>query len=199
MQKISHNNRFYADSHLTFLHGFLKQPHKVGSIIPSSRFLERRIINLSDIKYAQVVVELGAGTGGTTRAILDSLPKNAKLLSIEIHPDFLPLLKAIKDPRLIVYNGDALNLQSILNSLEMATPDIIISGIPFSTMSRQEGYKVLEIINNVLCTQGKFVAYQFRDRVAILARKFFGKPKVEFELLNIPPMRVYRWEKNSTL
>jgi phosphatidylethanolamine/phosphatidyl-N-methylethanolamine N-methyltransferase len=39
------------------------------------------------------------------------------------------------------------------------------------------------------------VAYQFRDRVAILGRKLFGRPEVEMELLNAPPTRVFHWRK----
>ena len=31
------------DNRLAFFQGFLKRPREVGSIIPSSRFLERRI------------------------------------------------------------------------------------------------------------------------------------------------------------
>ena len=42
---------------------------------------------------------------------------------------------------------------------------------------------------------GRFVAYQVRDRVAILGREVFGPPAVQLELRNVPPMRVYRWDK----
>ena len=55
------------DDRLAFFHGFLKKPGQVGSIIPSSRFLERRIVRAAGIQRARLVVELGPGTGGTTR------------------------------------------------------------------------------------------------------------------------------------
>jgi hypothetical protein len=34
-----------------------------------------------------------------------------------------------------------------------------------------------------------------RDRVAVLAREIFGRAEVDMELLNIPPMRVFSWQK----
>jgi hypothetical protein len=44
---------------------------------------------------------------------------------------------------------------------------------------------------------GHFVAYQVRDRVEILGSEVFGRANVQTELLNVPPMRVYRWEKRA--
>jgi hypothetical protein len=42
-----------------------------------------------------------------------------------------------------------------------------------------------------------FVAYQVRDRVDQLGREVFGRARVQREILNVPPMRVYRWEKRG--
>ena len=69
------------DDRLEFLRGFLTKPKEVGSIIPSSRFLERRIIRCADVSHAKVVVELGPGTGGTTRALLRAMAPDARLVA----------------------------------------------------------------------------------------------------------------------
>ena len=86
------------DRRILFFQSFLKRPGMVGSVIPSSRYLERRIVKEAGLASARVAVELGPGVGGTTRAILRALPADAKLLSIEINPDFVPALRAIGDP-----------------------------------------------------------------------------------------------------
>ena len=44
---------------------------------------------------------------------------------------------------------------------------------------------------------GVFVAYQVRDRVKILGSEVFGPARTDVVLLNVPPMRVYRWEKRA--
>lgn len=197
MQRALRLHREISDR-VVFMQQFLKHPHQVGSIIPSSRFLERRIIDLVDVGSVQTVVELGTGTGGTTRAILRALPPSATLLTIEINPQFCGLTGRIPDPRLIVHCGSALELQDILSSYGLPAPEAVVSGIPFSTMDRIVGVRILEAISSVLAPGGRFVAYQVSARVADLARPFLGPARVEVEFLNVPPMRLYRWEKPAT-
>ncbi|MBL8251219.1 MAG: methyltransferase type 12, partial [Candidatus Competibacter sp.] len=99
------------NENMLFLKEFIKNPGQVSSIIPSSRFLEQRIVKLAQMPSAKTVVELGAGVGGTTQAFLDAMSPDARLLSIEINPRFCALLGRIQDPRLIVHCGGAQDLQ----------------------------------------------------------------------------------------
>jgi len=185
------------DHRLAFLRGFLTRPKEVGSIIPSSRFMERRIVNTAELASARLAVELGPGTGGTTQALLRNLSPNAKLLAIEINPKFVKLLRKIDDPRLIVHEGSATEIPAILAEHDLGPPDVILSGIPFSTMEKDLGTAILESVRDSLAEGGRFVAYQFRDRVHTLGVDVFGSASVQTELLNVPPMRVYRWDLNS--
>jgi phospholipid N-methyltransferase len=180
---------------LAFFKGFLRHPELVGSVIPSSRFLEKRIVDAAVTSSTRFVVELGPGTGGTTRAILNSLPDDAILLAIEINPKFATMLKTVDDPRLVVHLGSAENIQDILKSFNGLRPDAVISGIPFSTMPPARGGRILEAVWSSLAPGGFFVAYQFRRRVAELGKKSLGKPETEMEFLNVPPVRLFRWRK----
>ena len=183
------------DHRLAFLRGFLKRPKEVGSVIPSSRFMERRIVNTADLASARLAVELGPGTGGTTRALLRNLAPDAQLLVIEINPHFADLLRThIPDPRLIVHHGSATEIPSILTAHGLDQPDVILSGIPFSTMEPSLGTDILRSVRDSLAPGGRFVAYQFRDRVHTLGVNVFGHASIQTELLNVPPMRVYRWD-----
>ena len=187
--------RLQPDHRFAFLHGFLKSPKQVGSIIPSSRFLERRVVRAAEIANASLVVELGPGTGGTTRALLRALSPKARLLAIEIDPRFVELLGHTQDPRLIVHEGSASEIEAALRKHALPAPDVIISGIPFSTMTRSVGEQILRSVYDALEPGGLFVAYQVRDRVESLGRRVFGRAQVQTEILNMPPMRVYRWQK----
>jgi phospholipid N-methyltransferase len=175
----------------------VKHPIQIGSIIPSSRFLEQRVLEAAGIDSVKTVVELGSGTGGTTRAILRAMPKQAKLLSIEINPHLHALLNSIKDERLIAHLGNACHLKEIVSSYGLDAPEALISGIPFSTMKQNDATQVIEAISSLLPSHGRFVAYQLSNRVEALCRPFLGLGEMSVELLNIPPMRVYRWNKNG--
>ncbi|MDA8165036.1 MAG: methyltransferase type 12 [Desulfobacteraceae bacterium] len=180
---------------LAFLKGFLRRPELVASVVPSSRFLERRLIAAALISQARLVVELGPGTGGTTRAMLEALPSASKLLAIEITPEFIPLLKAQGDPRLIVHPGSAEHIREALAVHGLSRPDVVISGIPFSTMPPDLGRRILAAVWACLPPGGHFIAYQFRDKVALLGRPLLGKPETDLELRNVPPVRIFHWRK----
>jgi len=180
-----------------FFQEFLKHPLQIGSIIPSSRFLERRLLEVSGIASAKTIVELGSGTGGTTRAILNGMPQHARLLSIEINPHLYASVSRISDDRLIAHLGNACELKKILFMYDMGSPEVVISGIPFSTMSHRTGSQVIEAISSLLSPNGRFVAYQVSKRVASLCRPFLGTGQMEVELLNIPPIRIYQWAKSD--
>ena len=183
------------DHPIAFLRGFLERPKEVGSIIPSSRWMERRITRTAEIANSKLVVELGPGTGGTTKALLRAMAPDARLLAIEINPSFCDLLRdTIDDPRLIVHEGSAAEIPEALVKHDLDAPDVVLSGIPFSTMPRELGLSILRSVGESLRPGGRFVAYQFRDVVHTLGKQVFGPASVQLELLNVPPMRVYRWD-----
>ena len=184
---------------IAFLRGFLERPKEVGSIIPSSRWMERRITRTADLAEAKLAIELGPGTGGTTKALLQAMAPDAKLLAIEINPGFCELIEStISDPRLIVHQGSAADIPEALVKHDLAAPDVVLSGIPFSTMPRELGLAILHSVKESLAPGGRFVAYQFRDVVHTLGKKVFGPASTQLELLNMPPMRVYRWDVTDT-
>lgn len=186
-----------VNGHLVFMQEFLKHPLQIGSVIPSSRFLERRIVEAAKAETADVIIELGPGTGGVTRAMLRAMQPQTKLLSIEINPNFNKLVSAIADDRLTAHLGSARDLKKIISLYGLDPPNSIVSGIPFSTMSRSLGSQIIEAITSVLPPNGRFVAYQVNTQVATLCRPFLGPEQTSLELFNIPPMRIFQWTKRA--
>jgi len=184
-----------VDGQMLFARQFLRNPMQVASLVPSSRFLMRRIVTAAAVDRAALVVELGPGTGGTTRAILEALPPRGKLLAIEVNPDLHHAVSTIPDDRLIAHQGDACDLPEILSGYGLGNADAVVSGIPFSTIGRAVGQRIAAAIADALAADGRFVAYQASGRVAELCRPHFGAPRVHTELLNLPPMRVFRWAR----
>lgn len=183
---------------LEFFKGFLRNPREVGSIIPSSRFLTRRVMDCGRVRTARVIVELGPGTGVLTRQMLEVMRPDAKLVAVEISSDFADLLETtIQDSRLHVIRGSAAELEKALASIDEPRVDLVVSGIPFSTMGSGEGHRTLQAAKAVLGPGGRFVAYQFRSAVRRLAEPVFGRPETHSGFWNIPPMRIYVWAQES--
>lgn len=81
----------------------------------------------------------------------------------------------------------------------LAAPDAIVSGIPFATIARGTGLRIIETIAAVLAPGGRFVAYRLSTQVDQLSRRLLGRPYVEVALLNVPPLHLYRWQKHDGL
>jgi phosphatidylethanolamine/phosphatidyl-N-methylethanolamine N-methyltransferase len=181
---------------IEFLRGFVRNPAQVGSVVPSSRWLEQRLVRQARIREARTVVELGPGTGGTTAALLQAMSPNARLLAIELDPEFHQHLRAtIADARLVLELGSAERLDEVLRGHHLPAPDAIVSGIPFSTMPPPVSDRVAAAVAQVLRPGGRFVAYQVRAHVAGYVTPYLGEPEKHWEMLNVPPVRVFTWEK----
>jgi len=181
---------------LAFLRGFFRDPNGVGSVVPSSRWLEQRVVRNVRAADARCVVELGPGTGGTTRALLRVMSPQARMLAIELDPQFHAFVSAnIRDARLHVECASAERLGELLESHRLPAPEAIVSGIPFSTMPADVGDRIAAQIGQVLAPGGRFVAYQWTPVVADRLLPYLGRPIREWEPLNLPPMRVFTWVK----
>jgi len=179
-----------------FLRGFVRNPAQVGSIIPSSRQLEQRLVRSARLRDARMVVELGPGTGGTTAAFLQAMSATAQLLAIELDTEFHQRLHAsIHDPRFNIELGSAERLAEFLSARWLPAPDAIISGIPFSTMPPGVSDRVASTIARVLRPGGRFVAYQVRGHVSGFMSPYLGQPEKSWEVINVPPVRVFTWLK----
>ena len=86
-----------------FARNFFKHPKMLGSIIPSSPYLVRRMLNHVDWQRAEVLVEYGPGVGTFTKEILRQMRPDAVLIVLETNGDFVDYLQqAYPDPRLQV-------------------------------------------------------------------------------------------------
>jgi phospholipid N-methyltransferase len=174
-------------SDLVFLKGFLKNWREVGSPVPSSRHLARKICGLIDFERAHNVVEIGAGTGVITHELLQSLRPQASLDIFEVNSEFCDRLKTIGDTRLTVHNVSALQMPGVL--VEKA--DYVVSGIPLATLSRSEFKRLCESVNAILRPGGVFIQLQLSLVSYGRLRRFFREVNVRFTFRNTPPAFMY--------
>lgn len=85
-----------------------------ASLFPSSRFLASALLRPIDFGTAQVIVELGIGTGAITNEILRRLRPNAVLLGVDLNPAFVNhVQRKIQDARFIPILGRAERLGAL--------------------------------------------------------------------------------------
>lgn len=179
-------------SKFLFTRSFLRHPLRTGSLVPSSRFLVRRMLAQVDWQQARVVVELGPGLGCFTREIVRRMRPDAVLIAIEMNRTFARTLrKTITDHRLFVVEGSALNLDTILARFEFTHADCIISGLPFANMDNTIRESILQKCRRVLSRRGQLVLFQYRLVLLPALASIFRSIERTYEPLNIPPAHVF--------
>lgn len=168
----------------------------VGSALPSSRQLVNRLLESVDWERIRLVIEFGAGTGRFTRAVLDRLHPEAKLIALDISPGFTRHLRAsIADPRLRPVTASAADVQWVAADEGFARADCILSGVPFSTLPRPTGERIMDASRCLLGPDGLFIAYQVRDAIEPLLQARFSDVRQGYEWRNMPPCHLY-WARD---
>jgi len=175
-----------------FFRSFFRHPRMLGSIIPSSRFLIKQLLEPIDWDKAKVIVEYGPGVGGITAEILRRMRPDARLIAIEMNPDFVSFLKrSLVDERFEVVEASAADVNEIMRKLGVAKADYIISGIPLGSMPRPVRQPILHETREALAPGGSFLVFQFTTRVLPDLNNVFRYVKRKFEPLNILPAHLF--------
>jgi phospholipid N-methyltransferase len=190
--RAEHSSRPPNGNALLFARNFFRHPRMLGSIVPSSRFLIKQLLEPINWARARVIVEYGPGVGGITSEVLRRMRPDGTLIAIEMNPDFVSYLRrAIPDARLRVVDGSAADVDEVLGRFGLTRADYIISGIPFSTIPAPIRERILRKTHDVLEPGGAFLVYQFSTRVLQDLKRIFGYVGRKFEPLNVLPAHLF--------
>ena len=104
---------------------FLRNPVQVGALCPSSRALCSTMVSEIGVDTADVIVELGPGTGVITREIVRCMSPNAKLIAIELDQTLCEHLRKAF-PEVTVCNRPALPAESGCRDLRAALGEFFL-------------------------------------------------------------------------
>jgi phospholipid N-methyltransferase len=168
-----------------FLCSFLANPRRVGAVLPTSRRAVSDMLDLAELQQARLVVELGAGTGVHTAALLDRLGPDAEVIAFEINPGLAGRLqRKLSDPRLQVVAGSAEDVQEVLAGRR---PQVVVSALPFTSLPAGTGRLILERTARVLAPGGVLLVLQYSPLLAGELSRLFGSLTRRVSLLNVPP------------
>ena len=178
-----------------FLGKFCRHGTRIASVAPSSPWLARATLKDVDWERAEVVVELGAGTGPITRAIAEQVRPETRVIVLERDPDFAHLLRErfAHLPNFDVVEGDARDLAAILQERGIDQVDAVISGLPVPSFPADLQLDLFRVVRAVLTTGGTFnqiteIPWLYHR----LYRRFFDDVRFIFEPRNIPPAGAYQ-------
>ena len=177
-----------------FFREVLKNFKTAGTIMPSSKFLIKKMLKSIDFKTARVIVEYGPGNGIITQEILRRMHSDAVLICFEINTQFYQYVKKIDDNRLIVLNSSAENIKEELEKLNISYADYFISSLPLTMIPKIITENILKKSKELLSSNGQFIQYQYSLRFYNKIKQVFGKNNVilKFEFANIPPAFIYK-------
>jgi phosphatidylethanolamine/phosphatidyl-N-methylethanolamine N-methyltransferase len=178
---------------LLFLKSWLAHPLRMGSVVPSSKALCRRVVREAWPAPGRAVLELGAGTGVISRALLAAGLAPERLIVVEIEPDMARHLRE-QFPGVTVIEGDARELPSLLPERWQGRIGSVVCGIPLVLLPQPEQRRFIDAIHAVAPGRG-FLHYSYcitsplpAQRHGLTARREAWTP------MNLPPASVWRYQ-----
>jgi phospholipid N-methyltransferase len=184
--------QWVPDNFGRFFRSWVRNPCAIGAVVPSSRLLAK--LMATNLLPGARVIELGAGTGTVTAAILDSGVRPEDLYVVERDAEFVRILRR-RFPHCPVIAADAMSLGNHLDCLP-ETFDFIVSGLPLVLFSRLEKVRVLSQAFDMLRPGGCFHQFTYAGRCPV-DRALRRALRLESALIgvvpfNLPPAFVYR-------
>jgi phosphatidylethanolamine/phosphatidyl-N-methylethanolamine N-methyltransferase len=183
------------DQRREFWRSWIRDPRKIGAIAPSSRVLAALMAR--GLTSGARVLELGAGTGSVTSAILAAGIHPQDLCVVEQNRDFLPLLRN-RFPQVRLLQADATALEQWGH--ELGPPvDFVISSLPLVLFSPAQRAAAVRGALSVLAPEGQLHQFTYLGRCPI-ERSLRHELGLSVRLLgvvplNLPPAVVYRLQR----
>jgi phosphatidylethanolamine/phosphatidyl-N-methylethanolamine N-methyltransferase len=184
-----------SDGLLVFIRSMMANPKQVGAVLPSGGPLARLMASHVPLDDPGPIVEIGAGTGVVTAALLDTGVPPERLYVLELDGG---LYRFLRDnfPSTNVLRGDAARMQDVLPADVVGTVSTIVSSLPLRPMSRDLQRAIVDSAFTVLRPGGSFIQYTYPP-LSPLPSHIFGLKgeKLGRIWLNVPPAAVWRFSK----
>lgn len=178
-----------------FLARMLRHPRTVGAVAPSSPALARAMIEAA-LPLHEPVLELGAGTGVFSRALLRAGVEPARLHAVECLPEFAAALRSqLAGVRVLEVDGAALTRDHFAQP-----PATVISGLPLRAMSADRIEAILRAVLACCRADVRIVQFSYGLRCpvpqALRERLGLQATRMGWVAANLPPAWVWRLQRD---
>jgi phospholipid N-methyltransferase len=185
----------HSAHHAAFFKNWLHDPFQVASIVPSSRSLAR--LMATDLHAGARVVELGAGTGTLTQALIDRGVRASDLFLVENNDAFASILGK-RFPGATIVHADAQTLNERLSTLA-GVVDYVVSGLPIVWFDKDKKTRILDATFTLLKRGGALHQFTYLGKPPV-GRRIMNDLGLRARLIgmtvaNFPPAFVYRFTR----
>ncbi len=187
----------------TFFRQWLRRPLSTAAVSPSSRFLARRIVAALP-PGTRRVIELGAGTGTFTAALLEHGIAARDLLAVEFNPALHDYLRRrFPGPTIIQADARALDqVEAVADFVGRGPVQAVVSGLGLLAMPRSAQRAILKGAFSLMPDDGQFIQFTYGPvapvAVDVLDELELDAVRRGFTLLNLPPASVYAFRRRSS-
>jgi phosphatidylethanolamine/phosphatidyl-N-methylethanolamine N-methyltransferase len=183
------------DEEIRFFKGWKSNMKAVGAIIPTSGVTARRMASVINPHSGLPVLELGAGTGVITKAILEKGVKPENLVSIEFSTDFFQHLVRTF-PGVDFINGDAFDLDNTLGARNGQQFDSVISAVPLLNFPMQRRVALIEDLLSRVPAGRPVIQISYGPLSPVVAMPDrYQISHFDFVVRNIPPAQLWVYRK----
>jgi phosphatidylethanolamine/phosphatidyl-N-methylethanolamine N-methyltransferase len=183
---------------LPFVRGWLRDPVGVGLPFPSSSATARRLAQAAfeaAIPAAGPVLELGAGTGAVTEALIECRRTTDRIVAVERD---IGLCRALERrfPGLQVLQGDALDIGTVLRKANLSSISVVVSGLPMRAIPSDAAARCYLEAFEAMPSGGAIIQYTYGLRPPVDPRVTSPALEATFvgrEWRNLPPMGIWRY------
>lgn len=179
-----------------FVRDVVRRPMQMGAVLPSSRWLAEAMVEAAGIRPGERVLELGAGSGSFTRAIVERHP-GAELIAVEPGAELAEGLRE-RFPGVRVAQLRAEELRVL--GLAPGSIDRVVSGLPWALWSSAVQREILDVVVPLLAPHGRLVTFHYvHSRALGRVAPFRGLLRERFARVrhtppvwaNVPPAYVH--------
>jgi len=177
-----------------FLKSLLRDPRSVGAVAPSSPRLSRLVASSVNADSA-TILEVGAGTGAITGALLERGIDPRRIFIIERDPQLVDYLRG-RFPRVRIRCGDAIYAGAILREERVGNINTLLSSLPIRNFKPKDQIALMHAMLRTLEPGGQLVQYTYGPNCPIPARPLGLKAECLGRVwMNLPPAAVWRFTR----
>ena len=181
-----------------FVAAALRAPFKIGGFLPSSKALARAMASGIDLHKPGAIVELGAGTGVVTHALLQAGVTPDKLVVIE-RDEKLHALISRHFSQLNILCADAIELDKVLAGVGVTKVNALVSSLPFLVMPKEVRAAIQAQMAKVIGQDGIIIQFTYGPKSPITAvqmrKNHLQGKRYKLVVANVPPAHVWIYKR----